>query len=209
VSNIFIARHGETNWNAAARYQGRRDTELSQLGIAQAQALARAMKPTHLKRVISSPLHRCTTTAQPSADLFNLEIEENPFLLEIAHGDWEGRYRDELEANDPLRYSQWRKQPEIVSFAGGESVADVLDRWSMFASTFEATDDTLIVTHDAVIRVALVERLARPLSTFWQGEVLNGGFVWFTVRERQWTLVNECVSDHLAGIIADPSTQAL
>ncbi|GAC1388934.1 MAG: histidine phosphatase family protein [Vulcanimicrobiaceae bacterium] len=209
MANIFIARHGETNWNLSGRYQGRRDTELSQRGIAQSQALARAMKGTQIERVISSPLQRCVATAQPSADFIGKVVEEEPLLLEIAHGDWEGRYRDELESNDPLRYQQWRKQPEIVCFAGGESVADVLERWEMFVSRFDSARDTLIVTHDAVVRVALLERLGRPLSSFWEGKVLNGAFAWFAVDNNAWTLMDECIADHLTGIVADPSTQAL
>ncbi|MDP9017440.1 MAG: histidine phosphatase family protein [Candidatus Eremiobacteraeota bacterium] len=209
MPNIFIARHGETNWNVAGRYQGRRDTELSQRGMAQSQALGEAMSIAQVQRIISSPLQRCITTAQPTAQRTGVTIEQEPLLIEIAHGDWEGRYRDELESNDPLRYHQWRKQPEIVSFAGGESVAEVLERWITFVKTFDATRDALIVTHDAVIRVALIERLRRPLARFWDGKVLNGAFVWFAVDASGWTLMDECVSTHLEGIIADPSGQAL
>ena len=93
MPNVFIARHGETTWNVAGRYQGRRESELSPMGRAQAQALARAMRSFQLGSVISSPLQRCVTTAQPSADAFGLRVEVEPLLLEIAHGRWEGRAR--------------------------------------------------------------------------------------------------------------------
>ena len=207
--NVCIARHGETTWNLAGRYQGRRESDLSPRGEAQALALARAMRAFALGRVISSPLRRCVLTAQPSADAFGLHVEVEPLLLEIAHGRWEGRLRDELARNDPERYRQWREEPHVVAFEDGESVTDVLARWKLFVASFAPCADTLLVTHDAVLRAALVDRLGRDLSTFWQTRVLNGAFAWFTVCDGKWELQSECVSDHLAGITADPSTQAL
>lgn len=209
MPNVFLARHGETTWNAIGRYQGRQESELSPLGETQARALAGAMRAYRLERIVSSPLRRCTETARPVADLFKLSVQPEPLLLEIAHGSWEGRLREDLAREDPERYRRWRAEPEIVDFENGESVADVLGRWKTFVAGFEPHGDTLLVTHDAVIRCALLERTDRDLRTFWQGRVLNGAYAWFSVRGPVWTLQDECVSGHLAGITADPSTQAL
>ena len=209
MHNVFIARHGETTWNATGRYQGRLESELSPLGIAQAQALAIAMQPFKLRKIISSPLRRCMDTAAPAAELSGRDVDPEPLLIEIGHGTWEGRYRDDLEREDPERYRQWRQEPHIVSFENGESVRDVLARWTEFVKGFDPNGNTLIVTHDAVIRVAIVERLGRDLTTFWQGKVLNGAYVWFSIERGTWTLKNECEGDHLKGLVADPSTQAL
>lgn len=209
MAQVFLARHGETTWNAIGRYQGRQESELSLLGAAQANALAGAMSEYDLRYVTSSPLRRCLDTARPSAARFGLDVRVDPLLVEIAHGAWEGRLRDDLAREDPERYFKWRNQPESVEFERGESVADVLARWREFVQAFDPSGNTLLVTHDAVIRCALVDRTDRPLSTFWQGRVLNGAYAWFTVEGGRWTLNNDCVSDHLVGIIADPSQQAL
>ena len=209
MPSVFIARHGETTWNITGRYQGRLESPLSPLGIAQARAMAESLRSHPLKRVISSPLGRCVETGDITAQRFSLSVEKEPLLIEIAHGKWEGRYRDELAANDPERYRQWRHEPEIVHFENGESIGDVLSRWRRFAANFVPREDTLLVTHDAVVRVALVDLLKRPLSEFWRSRVLNGAYAWFQVTNAHWELVEECVSDHLAGLVADPSTQAL
>lgn len=209
MPNVFIARHGETTWNLAGRYQGRRESELTPLGRAQACALADSLTRFEIDRVISSPLRRCLASAQPAADAFGLPIERDPLLIEIAHGRWEGRLRDDLAREDPERYCRWRHEPAIVQFEDGESVTDVLARWTQFVQTFEARGDTLLVTHDAVIRVALLERLGRDTSSFWQPRVQNGAYAWFSLEAGKWTLRSECVGDHLAGIAADPSVQAL
>ncbi|MDB5028424.1 MAG: phosphoglycerate mutase, partial [Candidatus Eremiobacteraeota bacterium] len=132
---VYVARHGETEWNVAGRYQGRLESTLTPLGARQALALADAMQPLGIGRVLSSPLSRCTATAQPAADRLGLRVEPEERLIEIGHGTWEGRLRDEIAANDPERYRAWRSDPAHVRFENGESIGDVLDRWRDFAAS--------------------------------------------------------------------------
>ncbi len=207
--NIYIARHGETTWNAVGRYQGRIETPLSPLGQAQAQALARALADKGIERIISSPLSRCMQTALPLALETGMAIEANPLLLEIAHGTWEGRYRDEIAQNEPERYRTWREHPQDVRFEGGESLADVFARWTRFVEGFDARVNTLLLTHDIVVRLALLERTGRPTSDLRHVRALNAAYARFEVAGERWTLCEECVGDHLADLAADPDKQAL
>ncbi len=210
MSAVLIARHGETRWNVNGRYQGRLESDLSRLGWVQAQALAQAVAAYGVQRIISSPLKRCMETAQAAGDYLSLPVEMDARLIEIAHGSWEGRYRDELAQNDPERYKAWRSSPATVAFENGESVADVLDRWGDFVRGFQSEQNTLLVTHDAVLRIAILERTRRSLANFWQPCVRNGGFAYFDVSAAAgWQLKNECVCAHLGLLEADISTQAL
>jgi probable phosphoglycerate mutase len=207
--NIYVARHGETTWNAVGRYQGRLETPLSPLGQAQAQALAGALVDKGLERIISSPLKRCMQTALAVSIATGVPIEEEPLLLEIAHGTWEGRYRDEIAQNDPQTYRTWREHPQDVRFQGGESLNDVLQRWRAFVEKFDPRENTLLVTHDIVVRIALLERAGRPLSELRHVHALNAAYALFDVENGAWTLRSECVADHLADLAADPEKQAL
>jgi broad specificity phosphatase PhoE len=189
MMRVFVARHGETTWNLAGRYQGRRESALSAQGMSQAFALSDAMAQARVERVVSSPLLRCTATAKPVADRLNVAIETDDRLVEIAHGTWEGRLRDEIAANDPARYGAWREDPAHVAFEGGERVTDVLARWRAFAAALRPSCTTLVVTHDAVVRVALVAAQRRALDTFWEGAVENGAYAAFEVDGERWTLV--------------------
>ena len=139
---VWLARHGETTWNLAGRYQGRLESALSGLGMQQGIALAQhfferlsrgELVPS---RVVSSPLLRCAATARFTAQTLGLGVETDERLIEIAHGTWEGRYRDELAANDPERYRAWREDPAHVAFEGGETLVEVLQRWRSFAPIF-------------------------------------------------------------------------
>lgn len=213
---IWLARHGETTWNLAGRYQGRLESALSGLGMQQGMALGHAFferlqrgepVPT---RIVSSPLLRCVATARLTAQRLGGTVETDERLIEIAHGTWEGRYRDELAANDPARYRLWREDPAQVEFEGGETLDDVLERWRSFADDLvDRQEDTLIVTHDAVVRCALVDLRGRPLDDFWKMRVENAAFAVLERDGYRLRVREECVYDHLAGVRADVAGQAL
>jgi probable phosphoglycerate mutase len=206
---VYVARHGETMWNVAGRYQGRLESELSPLGERQAHALAGAMADAGVRRVVSSPLRRCTATAQPTADRIGARVETDDRLIEIAHGTWEGRLRDEIAANDAARYRAWREDPAHVQFENGENIAQVLQRWRDFAASFAPDAPALVVTHDAVVRAALVDASSRSLDDFWQTEVENGGYATFAVESERWTLVEQNTVAHLGARRASVEGQAL
>ena len=205
---VYVARHGETTWNVEGRYQGRRESDLSPLGMRQAYALGEAAAALGLQRVVSSPLRRCVESASPSAERLGLALETDDTLIEIAHGTWEGRLRDEIAANDPERYRAWRSDPAHVAFDGGETVAQVQERWLAFARR-PVSAPTLVVTHDAVVRVALLAATARPLDAFWDVRVENAGYAVFESGARGWSVVDECVVGHLGRLRAATEGQAL
>ncbi len=206
---VLVARHGETDWNRAGRYQGQRESNLTETGRAQAEALGSALAPHSVARVIASPLRRCVETAEAIARIHGVTVERDARLLEIAHGSWEGRLRDEIERSDPGTMRRWREEPDTVHFDGGESLADVLARWQAFAQGFDGKNEVVLVTHDVLVRLAILHATQRPLTRLWEPRVVNGGYARFAVQNGSWRLENECVDDHLAGLLVDPLQQAL
>jgi len=216
MATIWLARHGETTWNLAGRYQGRLESALSGLGVRQGLALAdyffeRLQRGGSIPaRIISSPLLRCAATARFSAQRLGVQLETDERLIEIAHGTWEGRYRDDLAREDPERYRSWREDPAHVAFDGGETLAEVLARWRAFASdAVRETRDTLVVTHDAVVRCALLDLEGRPLDDFWKTHVENAAFAVVSSDGERLELREECYAEHLRELRADTASQAL
>ena len=171
---ILLARHGETPWNAEGRYQGQEDIPLSEVGIAQANALGKRLADLQIDRAVASPLSRATRTAQLAlgeARAPQLLFDEG--LKEIGHGEWEGLLASEIHARDPQRLQAWRDAPDTVQMpgAGGESLQQVLDRaWPAVARACAGLgqeDTLLVVAHDAVNRVLLCRILGVPLSKLW------------------------------------------
>lgn len=63
MTTICIVRHGETDWNAQKRFQGREDIELNEKGKEQAYIVANYLKKSEWDVIISSPLKRASMTA--------------------------------------------------------------------------------------------------------------------------------------------------
>ncbi|HET7656586.1 MAG TPA: histidine phosphatase family protein [Luteimonas sp.] len=170
---LLLARHGETAWNAAGRYQGREDIPLSPTGEAQARALGERLYDLRIDRAVASPLARARRTAELAlgeARAPLLAIDEG--LVEIAHGTWEGLLAPEIRERDPDRARAWREAPHEVQMPGGESLQQVLDRaWPALLRAGQGLgpDDTLlVVAHDAVNRVLLCRILGLPLAHLWR-----------------------------------------
>lgn len=207
---VYLARHGETDWNHAGRYQGQLDeSRLTGLGEAQGRALADALVSKPISRVIASPLQRCIDTARPLAQRLELGIDIDERLIEISHGSWEGHLREEIERDEAALYERWRAHPHSVEFPGGESLDDVLGRWDSFAASLQADGDVLIVTHDVLVRLAILDVSGRSLDAFWEPRVVNGGYARFAHDGATWRLLEECCESHLRGMIVDTSRQAL
>lgn len=205
---IYVARHGETDWNREGRYQGQRESALTPTGVAQGRALAAALAKERVTRVIASPLARCVDTARPLAQAWNVPLEIDPALIEIAHGSWEGRLRAEIEREDPQTMRLWREHPQLVQFEGGESLHDVEHRWRAFVERLVNADGVAIVTHDVIVRLAILGATQRPLAQLWDAQVRNGGYARFA-GGGSWELLDACVDAHLGELAVDTTAQAL
>lgn len=205
---IYVVRHGETDWNRQGRYQGQRESHLTQTGWAQADALATALGHEQISRVIASPLARCVDTARPLAQALLVPLEVEPDLLEIAHGAWEGRLRREVERDDARTMRLWREHPQLVQFEGGESLHDVQHRWRAFVQRLDDADDVAIVTHDVIVRLAILAATRRPLADLWEPHIVNGAYARFR-GGGSWELVDASVVAHLGDLVVDTAAQAL
>lgn len=168
---ILLARHGETPWNAAGRYQGQADIPLSPVGEAQARALGERLREVPVTRAVASPLGRARQTAEFALGERRAMLSTDPGLMEIAHGTWEGLLASEIGERDPERLRAWRDTPHEVLMPEGESLQHVFDRaWPALARAADGLgdDDTLlVVAHDAVNRVLLCHVLGIPLARLW------------------------------------------
>src|SRR5260370_27404362 len=90
VREIYLVRHGETDWNRAQRLQGTIDTTLNSIGVAQARHLAARFRWLPVSSVMTSPLARARKTARAIARESHSAFAVDPHLAEIDHGPWAG-----------------------------------------------------------------------------------------------------------------------
>ena len=155
---LWLVRHGQTDWNAARRWQGHADPGLSEIGRAQAVALADTLSQATERpwsRLFASDLARARETAAILAGRLDLETEIDLRLRELDVGDWSGLTRVEIEVRDRERLLAFEAGDLSVLPGGGESRIELALRACAFAAEVAERfpdEDLLVVTHLGVVR---------------------------------------------------------
>jgi broad specificity phosphatase PhoE len=98
LPDIWLARHGATEWSESGRHTGRTDIPLTADGRAEAAALYRILDRQRFALVLTSPLSRARETAR-LAGFADAEVDDD--LLEWDYGDYEGLTISEIRSRDP------------------------------------------------------------------------------------------------------------
>lgn len=154
---IYFVRHGQTDWNAASRYQGQRDIPLNDFGRGQAlrngKTLQRVLGDPARLDFVSSPLSRACETMQIMRRA--LDQPENDFRLddllkEVHYGSWEGCLASDLDQQDPEGLAARNCDPFSWRPVGGESYADLMARSDAWLDS--VTRDTVVTSHGGTSR---------------------------------------------------------
>ncbi len=156
IDGVLLARHGETDDNAARRFQGHLDPPLNELGRAQALALGEELAGAGIRELWSSPLLRARETATIAGRQLGLQPRLDPRLMEVDVGDWAGRLYDDLETDEPELYAEWRSGSPAFRFPGGESLEEQGERVAAAIEEISGVAQlpVLVVCHGGVIREA-------------------------------------------------------
>jgi len=127
-TRLVLIRHGESEWNAARRWQGQGDPPLSPRGREQASGLAEALAGEGIEAIVASDLLRAAETAAPLAARLGLEVSPEPRLRELDVGRWSGRTRREIEAEDAADLAVFESGDREARAGGGECRRDVAER---------------------------------------------------------------------------------
>ena len=153
---ILLVRHGETHWNVERRFQGRKDSPLTERGVRQATAMADLVRdlvardPSDAWRLMASPLGRAQATAALISRAIGLPVQPDARLAEIDCGAWEGLTWPEVSAGRDTNSRHW-----IFDAPGGERFEDVLARVGDFLDELppEPERRVILVSHGASGRV--------------------------------------------------------
>lgn len=171
MTRIILVRHGHVDWIGPARFRGRAELALSELGRRQAQTVARYIAKTwKLEAVYTSPLSRSRDTATAIAAPFQLEPKPVERFCDIDYGDWQGLTREQAEERWPDETALWFRAPHLAAVPRGETLADVLSRVTAGLRGVLQTHPNgtvALVGHDSVNRVLLTFALELPLSRYW------------------------------------------
>ncbi len=165
---LWLVRHGPTEWSANGRHTGRTDIPLTDVGEQEARALAPRLADVRFDRVLVSPLQRARRTAE-LAGFPDAEVE--PLLQEWDYGDYDGLTRAQIRESVP----GWT--PWTHPMPGGESLEQVAERACTVFDRLSGLDAerVLLIAHGHFLRILatrwidqepqLAERLALDPAT--------------------------------------------
>ena len=153
VPSLLVVRHGQSLWNAVAKWQGLADIDLTDLGRRQAKVAAHALSesPHTFGHVMSSTLKRAAETAAIIATHLELATPSTDSRWREADaGPWQGLTPDEIRAQWP-GFLERNRRPE-----GFEPYEEVLERVLAASAEvlghIEPSSPTIVVSHSGVIR---------------------------------------------------------
>jgi probable phosphoglycerate mutase len=155
---IYFIRHGETKWNAEARYQGQADIPMNTRGREQARRNGLSLRPLLPKIAqadyVASPLARARETMQIVRTVLDLPPDDfriDDRLKEAHYGDWQGTLAADLPRVDAEGLLARTRDPYRWRPEGGESYQDLMARAVPWFKSIER--DTVVVSHGGVSRV--------------------------------------------------------
>jgi len=188
--DLFLVRHGITDWNQEKRYLGHADRQVIKSELHQLLELKRDLVKQEFDSIFTSDLRRC----QETFDYLNISTEAtiDSRLREIDFGDWEGKTYHHLE-NEP-RYQEWLDDWEAIPIPNGEAAETFKSRidaflHDLFLQVMERPTNERkhipVITHVGVIRYIVSKYLA--LKTFWEDSVSHGQGVLLSMQyEEGW-----------------------
>lgn len=178
LTNIYLARHGETEYNRCNQIQGRGiDASLNDTGLYQAKAIARHMQEVILHGIYSSSLKRSRETAEVVAKAYNLKVTSHKDLDEMNFGVLEGRPISEIKDELQKLHENWRsgnidyathkgESPTLVLKRAGNKITSIINEYQ--------GKNLLFVLHGRLLRILLSDWLQYGLTGMHKVSHTNG-----------------------------------
>jgi broad specificity phosphatase PhoE len=190
LKNIYLIRHGETDWNRDKRFQGQTDVALNSTGKAQAAELIALMTQLKIEAAFASDLSRAYETAQIALSEVRINIQKDPRLRETNIGEAEGLTYDEIVAKfTEESIVKWRSYEEHnmdFKYITGESKRQMMVRIRdvVLEISQNATKNNIAIFCHGMVMRAMTFAFGQGVD--WDHQVFSNGsvhhFVWDDAR---------------------------
>ncbi|MFH1775206.1 MAG: histidine phosphatase family protein [Chloroflexota bacterium] len=206
MTELILARHGETDWNVAEVFRGRADIGLNGTGVKQAELLAEYLSSVRVDAIYSSPLKRALRTAEVIARYQESRVEVAPGLIDFDYGEWQGLSHQEVKDTYKGLYGQWVNNPHEVEMPSGESLDDVSKRAIGVVDSAVARGEgtVVMVSHRVVNKVLICALLGLSNAHFWQVKQDTAAITTFSYRDGRFILSQHNNTSYLAPIKQAP-----
>ncbi len=199
---LYMIRHGETDWNKTRRLQGKSDTLLNEFGRHLARETEPALKEIPFDIAYTSPLARAKETASIILGGRDIPIIDEPRLMEIGFGEYEGLCCSKEGWNIPdPDFQYFFEAPEKYRAPkGGESFYQFSDRLEefleeLFSDPGLADKTVLLSTHGAALCGLIRLIKGDPMAQFWgKGVPKNCAVAIAEVKDQKAVLLQERIT---------------
>ena len=209
MTKMILVRHCQAEGNLKRFFQGRIDTDITELGAQQIERTAAFLADEPIDIIYVSSKKRAQKTAEGINRFHNVPMKVDDRIVEINAGDWEGVVLTEIQQHYPEAFDNWKNHPAVFQAPNGENMAEVYARVSealMDIARENAGKTICVVSHGCAIRNMMcflhgwpVDKIgAIPLGTNTTVNMIS-----FDEQLRPAILL-ENYTDHLAGL---PSTR--
>jgi alpha-ribazole phosphatase len=192
---LWLVRHGQTDFSRENRFCGSIDPPLSDIGQRMAEALGQAHGDDPWDAIYCSPSIRARQTATPLAKRAKRELVLDEGLREISYGEWEGMKHEEAKAKFPEIYAYWAQDPASRGTPGGETAFMVAARAAPVIERIRGEHPkgrVLVVAHKATLRILVCallgmdvrlfrERIAQPVCALSRFQIKPDGTAMLTM----------------------------
>ncbi len=169
-TELWLVRHGQTNWNLDKRYQGQTDIPLNETGLQQAVELADSLEGCRFDAIYASDLRRAQQTAAILSTRLGSPVITDPRLREASFGQWEGENYFAMKERFPDFWEGRKVDPNATVAPGGESLPQIAERMEAAAGDMAARHPggrLLLVSHGLSLSVLLCRMTGKPLNESW------------------------------------------
>jgi len=171
VTQLYLVRHGETDWNAEGRFQGQLNSKLTETGMLQARERSAEMRAMNFAAKYCSTSDRTRQTIHGLLDGDVDSVQYQDELREIMLGPWQGKLSKEMALEDPEQYERYTKKPDQFELSGAETFQQLQKRGVSALQRIAADhqgQQVLVVSHGAIIKASLLYWLGWPLAQIWE-----------------------------------------
>lgn len=202
MTEIILARHGETEWNVKEVFRGRIDVDLTETGLKQAELLADYLRDARIQAVYTSPLKRSLKMAELIAGHHNISVTPAPELIDLDFGKWHGLSQEEVKDRYNELYHQWLESPHQVKMPDGESLDEVTERAMKVVreTVSRQADAVVLVAHRVVNKVLICALLGLDNSHFWNIKQDVGAITTFEYDNGRFVLAEHNNTSYLSSL---------
>lgn len=192
---LYLVRHGQSTLNGKDIYQGQYDSDLSELGFKQAEAIGVRLKEFNFDIIYASDLQRAKKTAEAIAKFHKkTKVLIDKRLRERSHGELEGKPKDDFYTSKSV-HNIYVKPPK------GEDFLDIKIRVEEFLKEIIESnyENVLIVSHGGTMKSILHILFDIDPEIAWSKEtpVANTSFFILEIKDNEKKIVLQNCTEHL------------